>query len=103
MNPDSILFQNYRISATVEKDEHAEYIASCNEIDDFFTTGKSPEESINNLVNELVGYGHEYMDDFNLYYHSPNRKSHFPYVLKILLQNSVEDVAALIHVQQQRP
>jgi predicted RNase H-like HicB family nuclease len=102
MNPDhvSMLLQNYRLSATVEKDEHGEYIASCNEIEDFFITGKSPEESIHNLANELVGYAQEYMDDFNLYYHSPNRKHHFPYMFKVLLQNSVEDVAALIHVQQ---
>jgi predicted RNase H-like HicB family nuclease len=102
MNPDhvSVLLQNHHLSATVEKDEYGEFIASCSEIEDFFTVGKSPQESINNLAKELISYAHEYMDDFNLYYHSTNRKNHFPFVFKILLQNSIEDVVAIIHVQQ---
>lgn len=48
-----MLLQHYRLSATLKKDEHEEYIATCSEWEDFFVTGKSPEETIHRLAGDI--------------------------------------------------
>jgi uncharacterized protein YbcC (UPF0753/DUF2309 family) len=34
-----------------------------------------------NLMDQAIDYSKEYLDRFNLFFHVPNRKSHFPYIL----------------------
>lgn len=48
------------------------------------------------LAGELVEYATEYFSDFKLYYNSLNRQSHFPYVLKVLIQKDTDRVLDLI-------
>ncbi|KJR98027.1 MAG: hypothetical protein VR68_12120 [Peptococcaceae bacterium BRH_c4a] len=48
------------------------------------------------LAEELVEYANEYFKDFQLYYNSLNRQPHFPYVLKVLIQNDISGVVSLI-------
>jgi hypothetical protein len=33
---------------------------------------------------------------YNLHFHAPNRKHHLPYVLHVLIQDSIDDVVQLI-------
>lgn len=49
------------------------------------------------LAQELVEYAHEYLEEYDLYSRAPNRKSHFPYILRVLVQKDVGSVASLIH------
>ena len=45
------------------------------------------------LISELLVYCEEYMNEFQKYYHSDNRKNHFPYVYKVLAyEDRVMDV-----------
>lgn len=37
------------------------------------------------LGNDILEYAEEYYNDFQQYYHSPNRSGHFPYVMKALM------------------
>ena len=48
------------------------------------------------LAEELVEYANDYFNDFQLYYNSLNRQPHFPYVLKVLIQNDINGVVGLI-------
>lgn len=100
----SVIVRDLKLHAIVETDECGEYIASLDEIGDLYATGESEHESLYNLAQELVEYSQEYMneDNFSMYFNSPNRKSHFPYVLKVLMQNSESDVLRFISVEHQR-
>lgn len=42
-------------------------------------------------------YDNEYQDNFNLYFHSPNRRDHFPYIMHVLAQEDIKEVKRLIH------
>lgn len=45
------------------------------------------------LYRELLEYCNEYMNEFQLYYHSKDRKKHFPYVQKVLAnENRLNDI-----------
>ncbi len=48
------------------------------------------------LVDDAVEYAKEYMDNRVLYYNSPNRKAHFPYILRILLCEDRKQVKELL-------
>jgi hypothetical protein len=37
-----------------------------------------------------------YMEEFDLYYNSPNRRSHYPYVLSVLMQSNPLSVEKII-------
>lgn len=50
------------------------------------------------LAKEILEYAKMYMDDFQACYNSSNRRSHFPYVLNVLIQDSMEGVEKLIYV-----
>lgn len=43
------------------------------------------------LIQDLMDYASEYMQNFDLYFKSPNRKSHFPYVYKINSMTNTTD------------
>ena len=47
--------------------------------------GGSTTGAKGSLAKELIDYAEEYINDFRLYYNSPNRKNHFPYIYRVLL------------------
>ncbi len=48
------------------------------------------------LINELLAYCEEYMNEFQKYYHSTNRRNHFPYVYKVIAnEDNVMDIIAV--------
>jgi len=55
------------------------------------------EQAITKLAEELVEYAMEYYDKFQLYFSSNNRKEHFPYILRVLLAEDLDEVKELIH------
>ncbi len=48
------------------------------------------------LAQELIEYAQEYFCEFQLYFNSPNRRSHFPYILMVLIQEDLNGVIDLI-------
>lgn len=63
---------------------------------DIVVYGESEQEVIQKLAEGLLEYAQDYVNDFKLFYNAPNRKCHFPYVLKILLSSTVEEVRGFI-------
>jgi hypothetical protein len=55
------------------------------------------EQARNMLAVELVDYAKDYFDQFQLYYNSLNRKEHFPYILRVLLAEDLDEVKELIN------
>ena len=47
------------------------------------------------LASYLVEYAQDYLAEFNRYFHSPNRRAHFPYIMKAVAQPDVASLAAL--------
>ena len=88
----------YKFTAMLFKEEDGSITASLNEVD-IAINGKSQDEVITNLAENLVEYAEEYYIDYNLYSASPNRKSHLPYILNVLIQKNTEKVRELIVCQ----
>lgn len=96
----AILVSNVTFNAVLETDNDGSFIATLLEIEDMFAAGENSDNAIIALANDLIEYAEDYLhESFVLYFNALNRKKHFPYVLKVMMQNSVEDVIKLIHVQ----
>lgn len=47
------------------------------------------------LALHLLDYAQDYLEDFNQYFFSPNRRVHFPYVMKAVAQRDLAAVVSL--------
>ncbi|MCD2138742.1 hypothetical protein [Salinicoccus halitifaciens] len=66
---------------------------------DLVENGETEETALDLLTDELLEYAEDYMDNFNMYFNSPNRQSHFPYIMNILSQDNKESLRSLIRCQ----
>ncbi len=66
---------------------------------DLVVHGESEQEVIQKLAEELLEYAQDYINDFKLFYNAPNRKDHYPYVLRILLSSSIDEIKGLINAK----
>lgn len=63
---------------------------------DLVVEAESEQEVIQKLAEELLDYAQDYMNDFKLHYNAPHRKSHHPYVLKVLLASTIKEITGFI-------
>lgn len=85
-----IILDFFRLDLRVLSEEDGSYTASINELDIVGNAG-TQEEVIEVMCDDLIEYAEEYMENFDMYYHSPNRKAHFPYVYKVIAHESDRD------------
>jgi hypothetical protein len=64
---------------------------------DIVVYGESEQEVIQKLAEGLLDYAQDYINDFKIFYHAPNRKGHYPYVLKTLLASTIDEIKGFIN------
>ncbi len=69
--------------------------ASLEEID-IVVNAENMDKAKRDMANELIEYSSEYLNNYRLYSISPNRRMHFPYVIKISIQKDIEEVIKLL-------
>lgn len=63
---------------------------------DMYGIGETKEDAYNSLVDELMMYSKQYMDNPNRYFNSSNRRHHLPYVLKVMVCNDFDEVKRML-------
>jgi predicted RNase H-like HicB family nuclease len=87
----------------ISQDDDGSYLASLSEIEDIFEAAETTDAALHSIANALIEYATDYMQiNFTLYFNAPNRKKHFPYVFKVMMQNTVDDVIKLFSVKHQK-
>lgn len=66
---------------------------------EIYVNGNTLEEAIKTLIDDLKFYAQDYIQRSQLFLHAPNRRSHFPYVLRILLCNNDEEIRSLLELE----
>lgn len=93
------ILKEYKLTVEVKKETDNSYTGVLNEID-LMVNGDDLESLKTEMANELLQYSEEYMNEFALYYGSPNRKNHFPYVYRVVLaSDDIEKVKNLFSLQ----
>ena len=93
-----VLLDSLQFHARIRLDEQGLYLGTLHEIEDIVAVGATEQEAIADLAKNLAEYAEEYLtESFRLYFHAPNRRAHFPYVLKVAMQADEDAVVSLIH------
>ena len=95
LNHLSALLEPYRFTMEYEQEDDGSYSGSLLGFD-IAANAKSQEELKVRLAQDLVEYAHEYEEEFVLYSLAPNRRSHFPYIYRVLIQPDIANVVGLI-------
>ncbi|SHJ74012.1 Antitoxin of toxin-antitoxin, RelE / RelB, TA system [Desulfofundulus thermosubterraneus DSM 16057] len=56
------------------------------------------EEAVEELVREIKIYAEDYMKRPELFLNAPNRKAHFPYILRVWLCKNEQDIKSLLEL-----
>ena len=65
---------------------------------DIAVNGPTLDKAIKELVKELKIYAEDYRDNINLFLNAPNRKGHFPYVLRVWLCDNDQEIKSLLEI-----
>ena len=89
------ILKEYNLTVNVFMEEDGTYTGSFNEID--IASNSLDLETLKvKLAQDLLEYAEEYMNEFKLYFNSPNRKNHFPYIYRVLLAgNDISSIKSL--------
>lgn len=60
--------------------------------------GPTREKALDDLVAELKAYAQDFFSQSALFFNAPNRRHHFPFLLRVLLCNSDEEIRSLIEI-----
>jgi len=81
------LLKNIKFNYEKFKEDDSSYTLALKDID-IVVNAETFDEALNLLVSDLKEYSLEYYNDLNYWHSAPNRKAHFPLVLKTLVCNS---------------
>jgi len=85
----------YRFTLEYEEEADGSISGSLKELD-ILANAASLDALKTEIVRELISYAQEYMDEFALYYGALNRKPHFPYILRVIIQKDEDSVRGLL-------
>jgi len=95
------ILKEYKLNVEVKKEKDGSYTGVLKEMDLISNAGDIESLKLE-LANELLEYSEEYMNEFSLYYNSPNRKNHFPYVYRaVLASDDIEKMKKLFSLNFQ--
>jgi uncharacterized protein YbcC (UPF0753/DUF2309 family) len=90
-----VLLTPYRLTLEYEEEADGSFSGSLKELD-ILANAASLDTLKTAITKEMIEYAQEYMDEFNKYYDAPNRKPHFPYIMRVLIQKDEDSVRGLI-------
>lgn len=86
----------YRFNVTSEIENDGSFTVSLEDFD-FVTNRATLKDALLALADDLIEYAQEYIDEIQVYYATPNRAKHLPYILAVLMKDNREEVVKLFN------
>ena len=90
-----MVLEDYKLSPEVIKEDDDSITLALDSLE-LYSNNSTLDLAAIDLIDDLKLYAKDYMDRSQLFLQSPNRKSHFPYVLKVLLCDNDEEIRTLL-------
>lgn len=65
---------------------------------EIFVNGTTLEDAIQELISDLKYYSQDYIQRSQLFLHASNRRPHFPYIFRVLLCETDEEIRDLLEL-----
>lgn len=92
-----LLLEKYRLRPEVLHEEDGSVTLALDEVE-LYANGRTVEEAAQELARELKLYARDYFERSHLFINAPNRRSHFPYILRVLLCDTDEEILKLLEI-----
>ncbi|MBM4027794.1 MAG: exoribonuclease R, partial [Planctomycetes bacterium] len=86
-----VLLLPFTLRPQVMREDDGSVTITVDELD-WATNAASVEEATGVLVADLRQYAEDYLERASLFLRAPNRRPHFPYVLRIVLARNEEEI-----------
>ncbi len=94
----SEILDGYHFTAEEFEEDDGSITLSLNEID-LVENAETEKEAVDLLAKSILEYANEYYENYEQYSHSPNRKSHIPYIFKALIMDDPAEIGESIVCQ----
>ncbi|HEV8340007.1 MAG TPA: type II toxin-antitoxin system Phd/YefM family antitoxin [bacterium] len=92
-----VLLEPFSLTAQVMREKDASVTIAVDELE-WAVNAPTREAAVEELLNDLRQYAGDYLARAPLFLRAPNRRRHFPYVLRILLASSDEQLRGMLNV-----
>jgi antitoxin YefM len=90
-----MVLEDYKLNPEVLQEDDGSITLALDSLD-IYANNSTLDLAIKDLIEELKIYAQDYLDRSQLFFHAPNRKPHFPYILRILLCDNDEEIRTLL-------
>ncbi|MGI6450583.1 MAG: exoribonuclease R [Desulfitobacteriia bacterium] len=90
-----MVLEDYKLNPEVIQEDDGSITLALDSLD-IYANNSTLDLAIKDLIEELKIYAQDYLDRSQLFFHAPNRKPHFPYILRILLCDNDEEIRTLL-------
>lgn len=90
-----MVLEDYKLNPEIIQEDDGSITLALDSLE-IYTNNSTLELATKDLVEDLKIYSQDYMDRSQLFFHAPNRKPHFPYVLKTLLCDNDQEIRTLL-------
>ncbi len=90
-----MLLSNFTLKPEILHEEDGSITLALDTLE-MYVNAETPEKAIVDLIQDLKNYAQDYIDRSQLFLNAPNRRPHFPYVLRILLCENDEEIRSLL-------
>ena len=90
-----MLLSNFTLKPEILHEEDGSVTLALDTLE-MYVNGDTLDKAIIELVQDLKNYAQDFIDRSQLFLNAPNRKSHFPYVLRILLCENDEEIRSFL-------
>lgn len=90
-----MVLEDYKLNPEVLQEDDGSITLALDSLD-IYANNSTLDLAIKDLIEDLKIYAQDYLDRSQLFFHAPNRKPHFPYILRILLCDNDEEIRTIL-------
>lgn len=90
-----MVLEDYKLNPEIIQEDDGSTTLALDSLD-IYANNSTLDLAVTDLIEDLKIYAQDYLDRSQLFFHAPNRKPHFPYVLRILLCDNDEEIGIML-------
>lgn len=89
------LLQSYSFTIVAFPEEDSSITVCVDELE-LYANGKNKETAVENLIEDILEYAIDFFGHPERYLKAPNRRHHFPYLLKVLMCKNSDQIKQML-------
>lgn len=90
-----MVLEDYKMTPEIIREDDGSITLALDALE-IYSNNSTLDLAVQDLIEDLKIYAQDYLERSQLFFQAPNRKPHFPYVLRVLLCDNDKDIRALL-------